>query len=419
MLLFRKILVCSCLLLAAGLCSGAAEAATQQALLKDIVPSALFRDVPESADRAAIGWGLSENMVSAMAEQDLPEDTVLPMMQREAPDDDSPDSWPWDDFDAVSPTLTRQELPQAAAAGAALIEVHSGRLLFSSHGSDPLPPASTGKILTALLALDVADDLDRDYQISQAAAAVEESSVYLQAGETLSLRELLGGALVHSGNDACFAIGEAVAGSERLFVHWLNMKAAAMGAYSAHLCNTNGLPAEGHVISPEDLALIAGAAMENPIFADIVGGKYISLGEGDAYRFFKNTNKLLWQDEHIVGVKTGTTNAAGPCLVAAYEDGAALFLSVVFNSPDRYGESLSLLHYGADNYALLALAEQGQALAYAGEHVWRAAENLQVLVEQKQLGQLSLRWSLPDDAGRYLLQLLDEGGHVLGEWELV
>jgi len=321
--------------------------------------------------------------------------------------------------DAAAPGLSRQSLPQAAAAGSALLEAHSGELLFSSNGQEALPPASTGKILTALLALDLVEDLEQEYEISASAAAVEESSVYLQAGESLSLRELLGGALVHSGNDACFAIGEAVAGSERLFVHWLNMKAAAMGAYSVHFCNTNGLPAEGHVVSPEDLACIAGVAMENEIFASIVGGKYTSLGEGDHYRFFKNTNKLLWQDAHIVGVKTGTTDAAGPCLVAAYEDGAALFISVVLNSPDRYGESLSLLHFGAEQYALLALAEEGQALAYAEGHVWRAARPFQVLVEQEQMGELRLRWSLPDAEGRFLLQLLDAAGGILGEVELV
>lgn len=153
-----------------------------------------------------------------------------------------PASSPWRGWD----------LPQSTAAGVALVEARSGTVLLSVNGNEPLPPASTGKILTALLALDLVEDLDRSYTISPAAAAVEESSIDLQAGEELSLAELLRGALVHSGNDACYAIGEAVAGSERLFVHWLNMKAAVLGAYSAHLCNTR-FAGEGHVISPEDL----------------------------------------------------------------------------------------------------------------------------------------------------------------------
>ncbi|MDO4732020.1 MAG: D-alanyl-D-alanine carboxypeptidase [Bacillota bacterium] len=318
-----------------------------------------------------------------------------------------------------APGPAQEDAPRIAAAGAALIEAHSGKLLFSSEGEKPLPPASTSKILTALLALDLVEDLDRDYEISPAAAAVEESSIYLRAGERLSLRELLAGALVHSGNDACFAIGEAVAGSEALFVYWMNMKAAALGAYSGHFCNTNGLPAEGHLISPEDLARIAAVAMENQVFSSIVLEKGISLGEGDDYRFFTNTNKLLWQDPHILGIKTGTTDAAGPCLVAAYGDGAALFISVLLNSPDRYGESLSLLCYGAEKYILLALAEKGQALAHAGGRLWRAAEDMQVLVEREKLDELCLRWCLPDAEGRYHLQLLDGLGQVLAELQLL
>lgn len=315
--------------------------------------------------------------------------------------------------------MERMDLPQSTAAGVALVEARSGTVLLSVNGNEPLPPASTGKILTALLALDLVEDLDRSYTISPAAAAVEESSIDLQAGEELSLAELLRGALVHSGNDACYAIGEAVAGSERLFVHWLNMKAAVLGAYSAHLCNTNGLPAEGHVISPEDLAMVAATAMQNPFFAETVCQKSTSLGEGERYRSFSNTNKLLWQDEHIVGVKTGTTDAAGACLVAAYADGAALFLSVVLDSPDRYGESLSLLQYAADRYALLDLAEAGQPLAYAADRLWRAAGDLLVLVEQEHMNQLMLRWSLPDETGRFLLQVVDASGAVLGTVELI
>ena len=105
--------------------------------------------------------------------------------------------------------------------------------------------------------------------------------------------------------------------------------------------------------------------------------------------------------------------------MAAYADGAALFLSVVLDSPDRYGESLSLLQYAADRYALLDLAEAGQPLAYAADRLWRAAGDLLVLVEQEHMNQLMLRWSLPDETGRFLLQVVDASGAVLGTVELI
>ncbi len=321
-------------------------------------------------------------------------------------------------FTPTAKGLNQADLPQMGSAAAVLMEVHSGTLLFSVNGDQALPPASTTKICTALLALELAGDLDRDYQISEKAAAVEESSIYLQAGEFLSLRELLQGALVHSGNDACYAIGEAIAGSEPLFVHWLNQKAAAMGAYSLNFQNTNGLPAEGHVVSGEDLLRITAKAMEYPFFAETVASKYTSLGEGEHYRYFRNTNKLLWQDEHVVGIKTGTTDAAGPCLVSGYEQGMALFLALVFNSPDRYGESMTLLRYGADNYVLAQPLLAGEKVAWKEGCFFAAGQDLQALVETTDLDRLSLRWYLPDDQGLYRVELCLDG-EVLAETPLL
>lgn len=315
--------------------------------------------------------------------------------------------------------------PQPGAAAAVVIEAHSGELIFAQNGDQPLPPASTGKIITALLALDLVDDLSETTVISPRAAAVTEMSVHLQAGEELSLEDLLKGALVHSGNDACYAVAEAVAGSEPLFVYWLNQKAAALGAASAHLLNTNGLPAEGHVISAYDLAVLTAHAMKNDFFAETVSSKTVALGQGNSHRFYKNTNKLLWWDEHIVGVKTGTTDAAGPCLVAAYADGAALYISVVLHSGDRYNESLALLRYAASSYRLLWPVHKGQALAFwpqggeGGEsggngRLLYAADDLYFLCPADETQDLSLLWCLP-----HYLAVRDAAGRELGRVALV
>lgn len=309
------------------------------------------------------------------------------------------------------------EIAMPRAAAAVLIEAHTGELIFGLNEESALPPASTTKILTALLALDMGADMERLHTISAEAAAVEESSLYLRQGEQLSLTDLLKGALVHSGNDACYAIGEIIAGSERLFVHWMNMKAAVLGADSVQMTNTNGLPDPQHQMSAADLARLAAFAMQDETFAAIVGSKTIELGQGASYRYYQNTNKLLWSDEHIVGIKTGTTDAAGPCLAAAYQDGAALYISVLFNSPDRYGESLALLRSAAEEYVLIYWPCRGKALAYTEEDgLLLAQHDLQAVIRRDQLGLLRLVWRLA--AGQNSLSLVDAAGQTLADCDL-
>lgn len=310
------------------------------------------------------------------------------------------------------------EWPVPDAAGLAVIEAHTGQVLFTANGAAPLPPASTGKIVTALLTLELVDDLSETATISLRAAAVPEASINLRAGEVLSLADLLTGALVHSGNDACFALAEAVAGSEPLFVHWLNMKCAVLGAYSARLTNTNGLPDEEHRISAADLAKLTAYAMRHEFFAETVASKGASFGQGASFRYYRNTNKLLWQDDHIVGVKTGTTDAAGPCLVAAYQDGAALYISAVFNTPDRYGSSLELLKFAAANYALLWPIQAGQAVACwpeaGADNLLYAAKDVKFLVPETEREGIRAVWELP-----YRVRFFSADGSELGATDLV
>ena len=314
---------------------------------------------------------------------------------------------------AAAPRALAEPWPQPEGAAYAVLEANSGQLLYAQNADAPLPPASTGKIATALLVLRVGGDLERETTISPAAAAVGESSIGLETGETLTLADLLRGALVRSGNDACFALAEAVAGSEPLFVHWLNMQALALGAYSASFRNTNGLPAAGHAISAADLARLTARAMEEPFFAATVASKYAELGSGENYRYYRNTNRLLWRDQRVAGVKTGTTDEAGPCLVAALREGEALFISVAFNSADRYGSSYSLLDHAAESYVLLRPVREGQALArYEGELLC-AAEDAVFLLPKEEMQGLGLRWELP-----HRLLILSAEGQELARVEL-
>ena len=252
--------------------------------------------------------------------------------------------------------------PQVGAAAAILLDAETGCVLWEKNGYELKEPASTTKILTALLVLDTAD-LREQTTISAKAAAVGESSANLQAGEVFTLENLLKGALVKSANDACYALAEGVTGSEPLFVHWLEMKAQSLGAYDAVLANTNGLPSENHYLSAYDLALIAQNDLRREIFREIVASKQIKMEGGNYTRTFKNTNKLL-NTEYVIGVKTGTTDRAGACLVSAMAKEGRTVIAVVLHSPDRYGESLRLLNYGIENFTNIKYAEKGETLGF-------------------------------------------------------
>ncbi len=180
-------------------------------------------------------------------------------------------------------------------------------------------------------------DLRGIVTVSSRAAATEESSIHLVAGEQLTLEELLYGALLKSGNDACVAIGEHIGGTEAVFLHMMNTKALLLGARDSSFANTNGLPHKEHHSTALDLALITREALTNEDFNRIIKTKekVISYHGRPRGRYLKNTNKLLWQYPWADGVKTGTTNAAGKCLVAsATKDGRRL-ITVVLRSPDR------------------------------------------------------------------------------------
>lgn len=253
--------------------------------------------------------------------------------------------------------------PVIQASGALVMDMTTGQVLWQQSGYELLEPASTTKILTALLALDVGN-LEQTYTVTPAAAAVGESSANLQVGETFTLENLLTGALVKSANDACFAIGEAIAGNEPLFVYWMNLKGAVIGAYDVSAKNTNGLPNEEHKLSCYDLALTARLAMQHDTFATLVSSSLATMEGGNYNRTFKNTNKLLQMNPDVIGIKTGTTDRAGACLVSAMERDGRTVIAAVLHSPDRYGESIALLNYGIDSFQTIHYAQPGEVMGY-------------------------------------------------------
>lgn len=196
----------------------------------------------------------------------------------------------------------RGESLSTGARGAALIEASSGRILYESHGNDPLPMASTTKIMTALIALE-RGDLQELIPVPREAEGTEGSSMYLTAGERLSLEDLLYGLMLTSGNDAAVAIALYFGGSLEGFAALMNDKARELGCADTHFVTPHGLHDPEHYTTALDLCRIARAAMETEAFAKIVSTQYHKTSTGCRVRTLKNKNKTLWSFEGGCGIK--------------------------------------------------------------------------------------------------------------------
>lgn len=255
----------------------------------------------------------------------------------------------------------KPDVPLVTAEAAVLLEAGSGQVLFQKNARQKRPPASTTKIMTALLALEGGDP-EQLVTVSPGAAAVGEASLGLRAGEVLTLEDLIYGALLESGNDACVAIAEHIAGTESNFVMLMNQKAKMVGAEDTSFKNTNGLPAVGHYTTALDLAVITRYALNNPVFKSIVSTREKIIG-GPGERCLSNTNRMLWSYSWADGVKTGTTDEAGQCLVGSGTINGRQIISVVLNSENRWSDSIELLDYGFNNFEYRRVFEKGETAA--------------------------------------------------------
>lgn len=259
--------------------------------------------------------------------------------------------------------VTAADPSKITADAAVLMDVATGDVLFSKQAHKRRPPASTTKIMTAILGFELGRP-DEVVTVSEKAAAVGESTIYLDPGEKITLYELITGALVRSGNDACVAIAEHIAGSEEQFVKFMNRKALALGAQDTNFINTNGLPRQDHYSTAYDLALMARYGLQIPQFVSITRLKETEIHfiEPDVFMDVKNTNKLLWNYPYADGIKTGTTTAAGKCLVASATKEGRQLLVVLLNAPDRFGDAKKLLEWGFQDTETVRLADAGQVV---------------------------------------------------------
>ena len=231
------------------------------------------------------------------------------------------------------------EALEVSATAAVLMDADMGQVLYEKNGDRQMLIASTTKIMTALVVLEHAapDDVITVTPDHMA----EGSSMYLKAGETVRVEELLYGLLLCSGNDAALALTEC-AGGLTPFVALMNEKAAALGMARTSFANPNGLDADGHYSTARDMAVLAAAAMENPTFRRICSSRSVTIGQ----RTMENHNRLLRQMEGCIGLKTGYTQAAGRTLVSCTEREGCRLVAVTLQDGNDWADHAALYDYG-------------------------------------------------------------------------
>ena len=240
-----------------------------------------------------------------------------------------------------------------AAKAAALMNAQTSKILWAQNQDLRLPPASTAKILTALVVLDHSRASDV-VTIPAEALRVSGAITQLRAGEKLSVSDLLHAMLLGSGNDAAIALALHTTGSIDTFVEQMNQKAHKLGAIRSRFFNPTGMPHANQLTTAQDLALITKAALENSEFRKIVGKRTYRWKSKGWQGTIKNSNKLLSSYDSAIGVKTGNTREAGYCLVAAAQRGGQSYIAVVLKSEQKavWHDAKNLLDYGFKHESL-------------------------------------------------------------------
>ncbi len=218
---------------------------------------------------------------------------------------------------------------------ATVVDASTGEILYEKNPDDLLPPASTAKLMTAIVVVEKAN-LSDIVTISEKASHVHPFKAGFKKGDQVTVEGLLYAALLKSGNDAAVALAEAVAGSEDAFVSLMNRKAAALGAENTKFVNATGLPGSGQHVTALDLSKIMKVAMSYPKLKEILGtpAAEVSTEKGKVI-FLRNTDKLLRSDEEIVRGKTGFTLSAKHCFVCAAERDRKTIIVSLLGSPSR------------------------------------------------------------------------------------
>jgi len=246
-------------------------------------------------------------------------------------------------------------LPPLSAKSVVVLDADSMAILYEKNPDERLRPASTTKIMTALVALDY---YSLDQVLTVGDFKVEGSVVGLKPGEKITVKNLLYGLLVSSGNDAAEVLGQNYPGGMASFVASMNEKARKLNLTGTHFTNSIGLDEAEHYSTAKDLARLSVAALKNSLFAQIVSTPEIAMTDisGEMVHKLKNTNELIGQVDGVKGIKTGWTEEAGECLVTLEERANQRIIIVLLGSHDRFGETKKIIDWVFANFTWESLA---------------------------------------------------------------
>lgn len=251
-----------------------------------------------------------------------------------------------------------------SSTSAILMDVSSGQVIYEKNSHEKLPPASVTKVMTMLLIMEALENnkitLEDQVPISENASSMGGSQVFLEAGETQKVDDLIKAIAVASANDGCVAMAEYIGGSVVGFVDMMNKKATELGMKDTNFVNTNGLPVENHYTTAYDIALMSKELLSHDAISKYLNTwmDTIVVGKNKTSVGLANTNKLVKHYEGTTGVKTGFTNEAKYCLSASAKRGDTHLVSVTLGattSPERFKDATSLLNYGFMNYETIKL----------------------------------------------------------------
>ncbi len=335
----------------------------------------------------------------------------------------------------ISFNFTGIDCVHAVSANSAILaEENTGEIIYEKNAHTKLPMASTTKIMTALCVIENTS-LEEEITVPDQAIGIEGSSMYLEKGEKITVRELLYGLMLSSGNDAAVALAIHTSSDVESFVKLMNDTAMKIGAKNTYFSNPNGLPHDNHYTTAYDLMLITRYALKYDIFKEIAGTyeKNVSWSTREHNRTLKNHNKLLKMYDGAKGVKTGFTKASGRCLVSYAERGGVGLICVTLNAPDDWNDHISLLDKGFASVKVKNIFKKDSYIATANvingekERVELVAkDDVNILIRDNKIPKLNIvtriSCEMPapvgfgDVAGKVFIY---DGDKLIGETEVV